>query len=404
MERDKEFLKIAVLFENAFPIADAGANRLISIAKGINELGNDMIIYCVRPAERPPNIINKEVEGVIEGVKYFYPANTTIWPNGKLKRVMIYLKGIFTTWKAIFYLHKTEKVDVIFSYSYGIIINFIFWIFTRIYKIKFVFFVDEYPYSILFPNKFSMLYKLVELKILYKLFDIILVMTSPLKEFYTKRKKRSAVIEIIPMTVQPERFENYVGESPSKKPYFAYAGFLGGSKDGIDILIKAFGLTAKKNTDIFLYIIGYSNNPNDQEKLKTLAIYEGVADKVIFTGKIHRDEIPKYLCNATALVLSRPNNIQAKGGFPTKLGEYLATGNPVIVTSVGEIPYYLQDGVNAFIAEPDSVESFASKMIEVIENPSRARVVGLKGRELTSKVFNNNVQAKRILNFINNLN
>ena len=48
------------------------------------------------------------------------------------------------------------------------------------------------------------------------------------------------------------------------------------------------------------------------------------------------------------LVLARPDNIQAKGGFPTKLGEYLATGNPVVVTKVGEIPNYLIDGVNAF--------------------------------------------------------
>ena len=64
--------------------------------------------------------------------------------------------------------------------------------------------------------------------------------------------------------------------------------------------------------------------------------------------------MPKYLCNAKLLALARPDSIQAQGGFPTKLGEYLATGRPVVVTKVGEIPDYLEDGVNAFLSDINS--------------------------------------------------
>lgn len=400
MTVNNQKIRFAALFENAFPIADASSNRLLSIAKGINEDGSEMTVYCLRPSEKIPNVINKDAKGEINGVKYIYPAGTTIWPPGKVAQIKIFFKSIINSWKAIAKSNKESKIDILYSYTYSIPLNLIFLLFARTHKMKFVYFVDEYPYSILFPDKYGFIYKWFDLKLFYKIFDVILVMTTPLHEFYSKIKKRNTAIEVIPMTVQPERFENYSGEAPENVPYFVYAGFLGDNKDGVDIMIKAFGIFSKKYPDVYLYILGYSDRKEDHEKLKSLAEISGIGDKVIFTGKIHRDFIPFYFCNASAMLLSRPDNIQAKGGFPTKLGEYLATGNPVVVTKVGEIPEYLKDGINAFMADPDSVESFANKMIEVMDNPERARQIGLKGKELTKTVFNNNVQAKRIIDFM----
>ena len=402
MERDKKYLNIVALFENAFPIAEAASNRLISIAKGINELGHHIVVYCIRPSERPPNIVNKDIYGIIEGVEYFYPAKTTIWPHKKSSRIIMLAKGIFTTWSVISKSHNDVKIDIVLSYTYSAFTNTIFWFFTRIYKIKFVYLIDEYPYSILYPQKNNFLFKWYDFNLSVKLFDFILVISNPLHKFYNARKKKRAGIEVIQMTVQPERFEQFDGESPNNKPYFAYAGFLGENKDGVDILIEAFGKVANVHKDVLLYIIGYSNKKSDHDYLIELAKIHKVENRIIFTGKIHRNDIPRYFCNAMCLVLARPDNIQAKGGFPTKLGEYLATGKPVIVTKVGEIPFYLKDNENAFLAEPGSSDSFAHKMIEVIEDPIKAELIGLNGKRLTKEVFNYRVQAERIIKILDN--
>lgn len=69
--------------------------------------------------------------------------------------------------------------------------------------------------------------------------------------------------------------------------------------------------------------------------------------------------MPQMLKNAEALVLDRPNSLQAQYGFPTKLGEYLLTGNPVVVTKVGDIPLYLKDGVSALLSEDRNPKEFA---------------------------------------------
>jgi glycosyltransferase involved in cell wall biosynthesis len=100
------------------------------------------------------------------------------------------------------------------------------------------------------------------------------------------------------------------------------------------------------------------------------------------------------------LALARPRSLQAQGGFPTKLGEYLATGNPVVVTKVGDIPLYLTDNETAFLAEPNDVDSFAKKIEFVLSNPDIAMKVGEAGKRLTQEVFNYKYQANNIVEFI----
>ena len=90
----------------------------------------------------------------------------------------------------------------------------------------------------------------------------------------------------------------------------------------------------------------------------------------------------------------------ADAGFPSKLTEYLATGVPVVVTEVGDIPVYLNDNVNSFLSEPNNVEAFAAKLDFVLNNYEIAKEVALKGKELTNTIFNYNFQAKRMIGFM----
>ena len=109
------------------------------------------------------------------------------------------------------------------------------------------------------------------------------------------------------------------------------------------------------------------------------------------------------LKNATILALDRPDSLQAKCGFPTKLGEYLLTENPVVVTKVGDIPLFLQDGQSALLAEERNPEEFASKMIWVLQHPSEAAEIGKKGAKIALSEFNYLNETKKILNVINKL-
>ena len=122
----------------------------------------------------------------------------------------------------------------------------------------------------------------------------------------------------------------------------------------------------------------------------------------MFTGQILPSAMPQMLVDAKILALARPNNLQAQNGFPTKLGEYLSTANPVVVTSVGEIPLFIKDGVNGFLAEPDSPKSFADKLIWVADHYEEACRVAARGRKLAENEFSYKTQSKVLYDLMNN--
>jgi len=109
--------------------------------------------------------------------------------------------------------------------------------------------------------------------------------------------------------------------------------------------------------------------------------------------------MPPLLCGAKVLALARPSSLQSTGGFPTKLGEYLATGKPVVVTKVADIPRYLEDGENAYLVEPDDNSAFAEKLGFVLSHYEDALQTAQKGKELTNTVFNYKIQSRRIQDF-----
>lgn len=226
--------------------------------------------------------------------------------------------------------------------------------------------------------------------------DLFAVMTKTLTEHYQQMAKSEAKFMLLPMTVDMTRFNDVPDFVTYSKPYVAFTGTMSNQKDGVDVLIKAFIKVAAKYPDLHLYLAGFWHyDVPAQDKLMEES---GVANRIHRLGVLEREQIPPFICNARVLALSRPDSHQAQGGFPTKLGEYLATGNPVCVTRVGEIPDYLEDNVSAFMAEPGSVTSFAEALDRAMgEN---AMSVGTMGRRVAEENFNVAVQARRLSEFL----
>ena len=228
--------------------------------------------------------------------------------------------------------------------------------------------------------------------------DLFAVMTNTLINYYQQKAKSEAQFFHLPMTVDLSRFYNVTDTDACQKPYFGFTGTMNNHKDGVDILIKAFAKIANKYPVYHLYLAGFWHyDVPMQEKL--IADF-GLKDRIHYIGVLNRDQIPPFVVNANALVLSRPDSHQAQGGFPTKLGEYLASGNPVCVTKVGEIPDYLEDNVSAFMAEPGDVDSFADAMDRALRDANNAKQVGANGRKVAEEHFSAEKQAKRLVDFL----
>jgi glycosyltransferase involved in cell wall biosynthesis len=233
--------------------------------------------------------------------------------------------------------------------------------------------------------------------------DGLFVISRPLKSYFTFLGLDESKIQIINMTVDENRFSN-VEKQLGAERYIAYCGTASNTKDGVDELIKAFSIVHKKIPDVFLYIIG--KTPRKDERFSNMELVKelGIEDVVRFTGALSSDKIPQMLKDAEILALARPSNLQSTYGFPTKLGEYLLTKNIVVITSVGDIPFFLEDKVSALIAPPSDTKEFANKLIWALQNKNKAKMIGEEGCRVAQKNFTSRVEGEKMVRFMGLLN
>lgn len=234
-----------------------------------------------------------------------------------------------------------------------------------------------------------------------KKIDGLFVISHTLKQAYADRGIDKNKIHVINMIVDTDRFEALSKQGNEKSIVFCGNG--ANNKDGVDQLIKAFALVHKKHPNYRLKIIGPAPKRGDDSGNIELVEQLGITDFVEFTGMKSPDEVPQMLKNASILALDRPDSLQAQNGFPTKLGEYLLTENPVCVTNVGDIPLFLKNKENAMVAEHDNIEDFSSKLLWLIEHPAEAAEIGKKGAEVARMNFNAMIEAQKMLKHIESL-
>jgi len=223
------------------------------------------------------------------------------------------------------------------------------------------------------------------------------VISTALKEGYSRIGAKN--VSVVNMMVDPNRFLGLVKQENSIK-YIAYCGSASNNKDGVDDLIKAFAIVHRFHPDIKLYIMGKA--PKNEDSAGNLALVEelGLTSSIVFKGIIPSADIPQMLVNAEIAALARPDSLQARCGFPTKLGEYLLSGNPVVVTSVGDIPLFLEDGKTALLSDESDPQGFAEKLLWAIDHKEEAKSIGQRGREVAIRHFNYKSETEKIIGTI----
>jgi glycosyltransferase involved in cell wall biosynthesis len=218
-------------------------------------------------------------------------------------------------------------------------------------------------------------------------FDLVVAITRYLAEYARPYLRAGADAIVIPIMVDCNEYRS--DQPPATDPRFVtYVGMLNERKDGVATLMKAFAAIAADFPDVRLRLIGDSDDPrvSNVTEFRRVAAGLGIADRVEFTGQVRRDEIPALLADSSVLVLARPSSQQADAGFPTKLGEYLASGRPVVVTSTSDISEYLTDGESACLVPPDDVDALSGRLSSALADPEAA-AIGAAGRVVAERCF-----------------
>lgn len=391
-------MNIVIIYSGSFPYSGlASSEHIISYSKGLVKHGHEVCVLAQQPfvSNQQTSSELPETEGIYEGIAYRYPCGRASMDSGCVslfKKIWVKIRSIWGTYS---FLKKT-KADVVLYISSTEIEYGIWKLITHSTGHRFIVERTEFPQIYKAEKKYmaslcGRFYK----KWIEKRFadpDVWIVETKTLKDYYERFARKNAQFYILPMTVEIDRFSIPKDETSIEK-YIAYCGNMR-EDDGISILIKAFAQISGRHDDLRLKLAGYSE---DVPKQKALVSQLGLEDKVDFMGRVSRENVPSFLVNAELLVLASPLSLRSCATMPCKVGEYLCTGVPVVVTGLGEINNYLKDKESAYLAIPDSPEKFASKMEEALsdDNETRTEIV-YKGRQVAQKYFSAESQAKTL--------
>lgn len=374
--------KLYVLRDVYIP-GTAPINRSLALAKGYGELGVSTEVVFIFP--------NYEKEKVQES--FLNVTFTYLWeryyPRNK------YLKHLFCRFFLLKFILKLSENDAVILY--GTKNPWYLFLFNR--KIRIYNEITEHPYVHTEKNGFIG-------KIQYWLFkkfcqqsNGVFPITKSLKTFFEEefgvRKENICTINMI---VDSTRFDNVLLKE--KKNMITYCGKISERKDGISDLLKAFKIVSEKHKDIKLNLIGFFQNKTTQDNVYNLITKLDINERVLFTGMVQANEMPLLLLEAKVLVLARPQSKQAQYGFPTKLGEYLMTENPVVITDVGDFREYLRDKEDIIYTQPDNAVDFADKLLWVLDNYEQAIKIGVNGKKVALNSFNYKIEAQKVLSFI----
>jgi glycosyltransferase involved in cell wall biosynthesis len=376
-----------------FPEGDAATNRVYTYAKGLAENGVSVHVVCFR------NDYVSYHSGETEGIKYHLPFRQSQRSPYFIVRRINNLAKYYNTITLFRQIQKEQRIENVVAYTIRKNTQLFGFFLSRMFRSNLILERSEHPfksYRTRIGEKVSGRFR-VAFEIVFS--DYIFCISSYLIDFYRRKGAREGKLFKVPSTVDVTRF-NTPYERKVQYPYICYSGSLTRQKDGVDILIRSFSGIAPDYPEINLVLVGKADTMEDEVFFRELVTSMDLENRVLFTGKVSRNEIPSYICNAELLVLARPESIVADAGFPSKVSEYLSTGRPVVVTRVGEIPDYLTHNQSAFLAEPGSVNDFAANLRLALEDKDQAESVGLRGREIAQTVFSYKLQAARIMDFL----
>ena len=152
-----------------------------------------------------------------------------------------------------------------------------------------------------------------------------------------------------------------------------FAGRLVDQKD-LPTLLRAMALvTESVPYKVALVIAGDGQR---RSSLMALANDLGLRDNVVFTGRLEYDQVPKYVAAADVFALSSIYEGSAK-----VLAEASACCLPVVATDISGTRDTVIDGETGIVVPPRDPEAFAQALINILDNPQRAREMGLAGRK-----------------------
>jgi len=241
----------------------------------------------------------------------------------------------------------------------------------------------------------------------FKHVDAVTTICEGLRSDIVARGIPSDKVTVIPNAVDIEKFS--IGGAPDEalKAQLGLAGarvlgFIGSfyAYEGLDLLLSALPRILDQVPDVRVLLVG--GGPQD-DALKQQARQLGIADKVVFTGRVPHSEVNRYYDLVDVLVYPRHSMRLTELVTPLKPLEAMAQGRLFVASDVGGHRELIRDGETGVLFRAESPQDLAGKVLDLLVTHERWPAMKAAGRRFVETERNWKVSVARYRDVYNRL-
>jgi len=222
--------------------------------------------------------------------------------------------------------------------------------------------------------------------------DHVFTICEGLRRDIVARGVPETKVTVIPNAVDVEGFQLSGAPDEALKAKLGLQGktvlgFVGSfyAYEGLDLLLDAFAAMHAGQPDLRVLLVG--GGPQDAN-LKAQAQRLGIADKVVFTGRVPHSEVSRYYDLIDLLAYPRHSMRLTELVTPLKPLEAMAQGRIFVASDVGGHKELIRDGETGRLFAAGQVSALVATLNDMLANRDRWPAMRTAGRAFVEDVRN----------------
>ena len=214
--------------------------------------------------------------------------------------------------------------------------------------------------------------------------DAVTTICEGLRSEIIARGIQPEKVTVIPNAVDPVRFRVDGTRDPDLARSLGVdgarvIGFIGSfyAYEGLALLLRAMPQILAHLHDVRLLLVG---GGYEEASLQKQAKLIGIADKVVFTGRVPHDRVQGYYNLVDVFIYPRTRTRLTELVTPLKPLEAMAQGRAVIASDVGGHLELIRDGETGLLFRAGNVASLANAVVKLLDSPQFAHGMQARAR------------------------
>jgi glycosyltransferase involved in cell wall biosynthesis len=188
---------------------------------------------------------------------------------------------------------------------------------------------------------------------------------------------------------------------PASGPKAFDVVYRGGLSDrtGLPLLLESLRMLVESGRPGRLLLIGYFDDSRSKELLLRRIRDLGLERWIELRGRIEHHSMAQALSQARVGVCPLQPIPKFLRNIPVKVWEYWACGLPVVASDLPPIRPFFRNHESGLLFEPGDVCALSQAIGWLLDHPSEATQMGMRGRQAVLERYNNSQEVQKLLSF-----